>query len=106
MYKFYKGEEENPYVGEIAVFWGYERIFHHNYAPMNEFYGSFGKDKESAFKNWINMVLDERIPEKSGVNPKYVRDSYHSIWFFYLACYLPFDALIDVEYQEFTVSAE
>lgn len=64
-YRWYKGEAENPYIGDkekpfAARLWEYEREFHFNYLDSQT-----DKPLKEAYQEWKKSFVEDYLPGKS-----------------------------------------
>lgn len=101
MYRYFKGEEENPYnqVYQNAqyMFWGYETTFEHHYTgsdfsidswtnPYDENFNDWKEvlsknpvNKQDLFELWLYELLAEHLPDKNySTKEKFMNLYYHS----------------------------
>ncbi len=62
-YRWYKGENENPYepYSLAAAFWEYEREFHFSYLDN----AHTSKNLETAYNEWKNSLINDYLPSKA-----------------------------------------
>jgi hypothetical protein len=70
VYKFYKGGEENLYVGDSAMWWSYEKHFEESV------YSGNAETKNEEFHKWLEWMIQDQLPSKWGLDPERLRERY------------------------------